>query len=87
MRRKNLLRAIDRLTELELSGGTSIGEAVTKYSREIKSRSLVILISDFLQEPEAIETAVSRLSDHDLILIQVLDPTEKVLPSRVIASL
>ncbi|HEY3360853.1 MAG TPA: DUF58 domain-containing protein [Methanosarcina sp.] len=78
--RKNLLRAIDRLTELELSGGTSIGEAVTKYSREIKSRSLVILISDFLQEPEAIETAVSRLSDHDLILIQVLDPTEKVLP-------
>lgn len=78
--RKNLLRAIDRMTELELSGSTSIGEAVIKYSREIKSRSLVILISDFLQEPEAIETAVSRLSDHDLILIQVLDPTEKMLP-------
>ena len=78
--RKNLLRAIDRLAELELSGRTSIGEAVMKYSREIKSRSLVILVSDFLQEPEAIETAVSRLSYHDLILVQVLDPTEKVLP-------
>ncbi|MGB9928332.1 MAG: DUF58 domain-containing protein [Methanosarcina sp.] len=80
--RKNLMRAIERLTELELSGQTSIGEAVLKYSREIKSRSLVILISDFLQEPEAIETAVSRLSDHDLILIQVLDPTEKTLPLK-----
>jgi uncharacterized protein (DUF58 family) len=78
--RKNLLRTIDRLTEIEISGGTSIEEAVLKYSRAIKSRSLVILISDFLQEPQAIETAVSRLSDHDLILIQVLDPTEKVLP-------
>lgn len=78
--RKNLLRAIDRLAELELSGRTSIGEAVMKYSREIKSRSLVILVSDFLQEPEAIETAISRLSHHDLILVQVLDPTEKVLP-------
>ncbi len=78
--RKNLLKTIDRLTDLEISGGTSIEEAVLKYSRAIKSRSLVILISDFLQEPQAIETAVSRLSDHDLILIQVLDPTEKVLP-------
>jgi uncharacterized protein (DUF58 family) len=78
--RKNLMRAIERLTDLELSGKTSIGEAVMKYSREIKSRSLVILISDFMQEPEAIETALHRLSDHDLIVIQVLDPTEKVLP-------
>jgi uncharacterized protein (DUF58 family) len=78
--RKNLMRAIERLSDLELSGKTSIGEAVMKYSREIKSRSLVILISDFMQEPEAIETALHRLSDHDLIVIQVLDPTEKVLP-------
>ncbi|HWR26083.1 MAG TPA: DUF58 domain-containing protein, partial [Methanosarcina sp.] len=80
--RINLMRTIDRLTELELSGGTSIGEAVIEYSQEIKSRSLVILISDFMQEPEEIEKAVSRLSDHDLILIQVLDPTEKVLPLK-----
>lgn len=80
--RKNLLRTIDRLTELKISGGTSIEEAVIKYSRGIKSRSLVILISDFLQDPQAIETAVSRLADHDLILIQVLDPTEKVLPLK-----
>ncbi len=78
--KKNLLRAIDRLSELELSGRTSIGEAVIKYSQEIKSRSLVILISDFMQDPEAIDTALYRLSDHDLIVIQVLDPTEKVLP-------
>ncbi|KKG17571.1 hypothetical protein EO98_11735 [Methanosarcina sp. 2.H.T.1A.6] len=78
--KKNLMRTIDRLSELELSGGTSISEAVMKYSREIKSRSLVILISDFMQDPEAIETALYRLSDHDLIVIQVLDPTEKELP-------
>ena len=80
--KKNLMRTIDRLSELELSGGTSIGEAVIKYSREIKSRSLVILISDFMQDPEAIETALYRLSEHDLIVIQVLDPTEKELPLR-----
>ncbi len=78
--RKSLMRAIDRLSELELSGGTSIDEAVMKYSREIKSRSLIVLISDFMQDPEAIETALYRLSDHDLIVIQVLDSTEKELP-------
>ncbi|AKB37518.1 hypothetical protein MSSAC_2928 [Methanosarcina siciliae C2J] len=78
--RKNLMRTIDRLSALELSGGTSISEAVMRYSQVIKSRSLVILISDFMQDPKAIETALYRLSDHDLIVIQVLDPTEKVLP-------
>ena len=78
--KKNLLRKIDQLSEFQLFGETAIDECVIKYSREIKSRSLVILISDFLQDPKAIETAVYRLSDHDLILIQVLDSTEKVLP-------
>lgn len=78
--KKNLLRTIDHLSELQLFGGTAIDECIIKYSREIKSRSLVILVSDFLQDPKAIETAVYRLSDHDLILVQVLDPTEKVLP-------
>ncbi|MDD3041623.1 MAG: DUF58 domain-containing protein [Methanosarcinaceae archaeon] len=78
--KKNLLRTIDRLSETELEGGTAIDECVSKYSREIRSRSLVILISDFLEDPKAIESAVNRLADHDLILIQVLDPTEKVLP-------
>ncbi|MDD2439794.1 MAG: DUF58 domain-containing protein [Methanosarcinaceae archaeon] len=80
--RKNLLQTLDRLSELELSGGTSIESCVSRYNREIKSRSLVILISDFLDKPEAIESAVYRLSDHDLILIQVLDPSEKVLPLK-----
>ncbi|AKB29343.1 hypothetical protein MSSIT_2624 [Methanosarcina siciliae T4/M] len=78
--RKNLMRTIDRLSALELSGGTSISEAVMRYSQVIRSRSLVILISDFMQDPKAIETALYRLSDHDLIVIQVLDPTEKALP-------
>lgn len=78
--KKNLLRTIDRLSELELSGGTAIDECAAKYSREIRSRSLVILISDFLEDPKAVESAVYRLSNHDLLLLQVLDPTEKVLP-------
>lgn len=77
--RKNLLKAIDRLTETELAGRTSIDACVEKYSHLIKSRSLVILISDFLDDPKSIESAVFRLADHDLIVIQVLDPAEKEL--------
>jgi uncharacterized protein (DUF58 family) len=39
----------------------------------------VIIISDFLQDPKEIESAIYRFSDHDLMLVQVLDRTESAL--------
>jgi len=77
--RQYLIRTIDRLSETKLEGTTETNECVTKYGRMIRSRSLVLIISDFLDELESIESAIYRLADHDLILIQVLDKTESTL--------
>jgi uncharacterized protein (DUF58 family) len=78
--REYLIRTIDRLSETELSGQTSIKESMIQYTPAIRSRSLVVIISDFLDDPESIESAIYRFSYHDLILVQVLDNTEIELP-------
>ncbi|TGC09187.1 DUF58 domain-containing protein [Methanolobus halotolerans] len=77
--RKYLLETIERLEDLKLGGKTGIDNATAQYGKAVNSRSLIIIISDFLEDLEAIESAIYRFSYHDLILVQVLDPTERDL--------
>ncbi|WP_406669845.1 DUF58 domain-containing protein [Methanolobus sp. ZRKC4] len=77
--RKYLLRAIERLETAKAGGKTAIDECTILYGKAIKSRSLIIIISDFLDDFTAIESAINRFSYHDLILVQVLDRTESAL--------
>ncbi|AEH60508.1 protein of unknown function DUF58 [Methanosalsum zhilinae DSM 4017] len=77
--KKYLLNSIDILTREELGGDTDIEQCVAQYEKAIKSRSVIIIISDFLDDPESIKSAIYRLSKHDLILIQVLDKAESQL--------
>lgn len=77
--RKFLLQSLERLEHVKLAGKTDIDECVQQYENAINSRSLVIIVSDFLEDPKAIESAIYRLADHDLILVQVLDKAESSL--------
>jgi Uncharacterized conserved protein (some members contain a von Willebrand factor type A (vWA) domain) len=77
-----LLDLTDRLSSRELEGTTDLDICTRKYEKLIKSRSLVVIISDFLEDIQHIESSVHRLSGNDLILIQVLDPFEKQLPIK-----
>ncbi len=77
--RQHLIRTIDHLGDTELGGKTAINESILNYGRMIRSRSLVVIISDFMDDVESIKAAVRRLADHDLILIQVLDRSERDL--------
>lgn len=77
-----LLELTERLAERELGGATDMDVATHKYEKLIKSRSLVVIISDFMEDVKHIESSVLRLSGNDLILIQILDPFEKDLPIK-----
>ncbi|VVB91244.1 Uncharacterised protein [uncultured archaeon] len=77
--RKYLSQTINLLNSTELSGKTRFDYCMEKYASIIKSRSLVIVISDFMADPAAIRNAIFRLGDNELVLIQVLDPVEKNL--------
>lgn len=77
--RRYLSQTIDLLNSVELSGKTRFDYCMEKYASIIKSRSLVIVISDFMADIDAIGSAIFRLGDNELVLIQVLDPVEKSL--------
>jgi uncharacterized protein (DUF58 family) len=74
--RVNLLASIDLLNSTKPGGSTGLNEPVQQYSSVIKSKSRVIIISDFLTPLDDIKPALYRMGRHDLIVIQVLDPGE-----------
>lgn len=77
--RRYLSLTIDLLNSMALSGNTRFDYCMEKYASIIKSRSLVIIISDFMADTNAIRNAIFRLGDNELVLIQVLDPVETKL--------
>ena len=74
--RRNLFWAIEDLDRTHPSGGTDIKRVSEQFDKLIRSTSLVVLISDFLDDVENLTNSIYRLSLHDLVLIQVLDPIE-----------
>jgi len=78
--RSHILRIIREMIDFSpLSKRTNISEALVFITRAIKKKSIVFLISDFLDL--GYETALSQAAcKHDLIGIQVYDKAEQDLP-------
>ncbi|MBI4344183.1 MAG: DUF58 domain-containing protein [Euryarchaeota archaeon] len=79
--KRHFLAAIDLLNKAPAAGTTRLDLCSEQYSKMIKSRSLVVLISDFMQPLPSIEEGLYKISrgSHDLIVVQVLDLKEKDL--------
>jgi len=77
---KNQLMAIlDFLNKKKPQGKTNFERAMAEYKKRVKSRSLIVVISDFLYDPEQVRHGLIRFRGHDIILLQVLDVVEKDL--------
>lgn len=74
-----LASMVYHINGLKAQGHSRLFEAVSKYKKFINSRSLIVIISDFLIDMEDIKKSLYRLGDHDIKVIQVLDPLEKDL--------
>lgn len=72
---KRLLALLERKAE---GRQTNLRRALNSLARLCRKRSLIVIISDFLSEPEEWERSISYLSaaGHDLRAIQILDPAE-----------
>jgi uncharacterized protein (DUF58 family) len=70
-----VLHAIDRLTP---GGGGGVARPLAQVAERLGRRGLVVIISDFYDEPDAIFEAVTplRFRGHDVVLFHVLDPAE-----------
>lgn len=82
--KKHVLSIIDTLLSYEPEGkGTDIKGALEYFFRVNKRRSVVFVLSDFMDKDY--EDILHRLyQKHDIILIQVIEPKEEELPKGAI---
>ncbi len=80
--RNHILRLIRDLLTLETEGrGTDLGTAFKTLNRLLKRRSVIFVMSDFLESPETYRTTLALLARrHDVIAVVLSDPRERVWP-------
>jgi len=74
-----LVAMVDHLNSIKMKGTSKLKEAMQQYKKVIGGRSMIVLISDFLIPIEEIREALYMLGDHEIKIVQVLDPVEKEL--------
>ncbi len=72
-----LARIVQFLNKKKATGTTKFEQSLSKYKKMITSKSMVVIISDFLYDVEEIKKVLFRFKKHDVYLIQVLDDVEK----------
>jgi uncharacterized protein (DUF58 family) len=75
---RHLRLFLERLAAHEPSGKTDTGEALHVLAERTSRRGLIVLMTDLLDDPDAVFGAVAhfRKKMHDVILLQILDPAE-----------
>jgi uncharacterized protein (DUF58 family) len=81
--RDEFLRTIDNLSAITVNGETKLADCADFLYSRMKSKSMVLIISDFLDSPDSIRHAVHRLSRHELVLVHIYDETEINLPETM----
>ena len=81
-KRTQLGRVLSMLANLRPQGRTDIGKSLTQIAAMLRHRSLVMMFSDLLVDPEPVIQALHRLrhAGHDVILFHVLDEAEVHFP-------
>jgi len=81
-RRTQLGHVLSHLTRLRPAGPTDIARSLTQIAAMLRHRSLVMLFSDLLAEPEPVLNALRRLRHrgHDVIVFHILDEAEVTFP-------
>jgi uncharacterized protein (DUF58 family) len=76
--RKHFFKAVDVLNQQRLGDRTNLDDCSEGYAKMIKTRSLVVVISDFLEPIETIRKGLFRLAkkSKNLVVIHVADPAE-----------
>ena len=81
-KRTQLGTLLSLLAKLEPSGSTDVARSLTQIAAMLRHRSLVMIFSDLLTDPEPVLQALRRLrhGGHDVILFHILDEAEVRFP-------
>ena len=85
--RRHLLALLAGLQAAIPEGGTGIARSLLSLAERLKRRGLVVVVSDLLDEPEAVEKALKLLclKGNDVIVFHVLDAEELEFPFEGLA--
>jgi uncharacterized protein (DUF58 family) len=74
---------VRRLEAVEAGGRTDAAAPLAEAVARLRRRSLAILISDLLVDPDATRLALRRLrhAGHEVLVLHLLDPGERELPA------
>jgi uncharacterized protein (DUF58 family) len=80
----HLTLVLDQLEQARPQGTTQWAEVLHELAETIPPRALVILISDFFEEPERLRSCFQhlRFRKHDVVAFQLLDPQELAFDFR-----
>lgn len=80
--RDHLFKIMTRLAGFAPTGRTQIATVLHGMANQIRRKGIVIVISDFFDDEEAVIEGIQhlRFSGHEVILMQVLDPYEIDFP-------
>lgn len=81
-KRTQIAHVLSLLAKLQPTGKTDIARSLVQIAAMLKQRSLVMLFSDLLTDPEPVLQALRRLRHrgHDVILFHILDDAEVRFP-------
>lgn len=81
-KRTQLGTLLSLLSNLKPTGATDVATSLAQIAAMLKHKSLVMVFSDLLVEPEPVIKALHRLrhGGHDVILFQILDEAEVQFP-------
>jgi uncharacterized protein (DUF58 family) len=75
-----LLLALRREPDLEPTGPTSLGTALSRLGRLARRRAVIVVVSDFRGPRDWRPRLLQLASRHDVVAIEIRDPREQDLP-------
>ncbi len=77
--RAQIASILEYLNNKKPAGQSRFFDSLARYKELIRSRSMVVIISDFFYDAEQIDQILRRFKKNKIVLIQVLDALEKNL--------
>jgi len=80
-----LYQVLSRLTQVKPDHQTELKRSLTNLSERIRRRSLIVLLTDLLVDPEELYDGLrySRYRHHEIIIFQVLSEHERTFPFQL----
>ncbi|MBT5021188.1 DUF58 domain-containing protein [Candidatus Woesearchaeota archaeon] len=71
-----LVSSLYTLGKIKLKGHSNFADSIEQYKSVIKTKSMIVIISDFLFDIEELKRVLPRFKKSEVILVQILDKDE-----------